>query len=85
MPGFHHWFKQRRSEILIECLVLSAGERHRINGRFTTDGMELKHRLQKMMIDEDDAPKEIVEVSSCLKNWIQSYYSEVRRTILTST
>ena len=67
MPGFHHWFKQRRSEILIECLVLSARERHRINGRFTTDGMELKHRLQKMMIDEDDAPKEIVEVSNALK------------------
>ena len=42
-------------------------ERHGIGGRFTTNGLELKHRLQKKMIDEDEVPKEIVEVSKALK------------------
>ena len=47
MPGFHHWFKQWRSEMFIECLILSARERQGISGRFTTNGLELKQRLQK--------------------------------------
>ena len=81
VPGFDHWFKQWRSEMFIECLVLSARERHGISGRFTTNGLELKHRPQKKMTDEDEVPKEIFEVSKALKSWIQSYYSEVRRTI----
>ena len=62
MPDFHHWFKHWRSEMFIECLVLSARERHGISGRFTSNGLKLKHRLQKKMIDEDEVPKEIVEV-----------------------
>ena len=33
------------------------------------------------MINEDEAPKEIVEVSKALKTWIQSYFSEVKRAI----
>ena len=76
--GFHHWFKQWRSEMFIECLVLSARERQLISGRFTTNGLELKHRLQKKMIDEDEASKEIVEVSKVLNTWIQSYYKLLR-------
>ena len=47
MPGFHHWFKQWRSEMFIECLILSSRERQGISGRFTTNGLELKQRLQK--------------------------------------
>ena len=33
------------------------------------------------MIDEDEVPEEILEVSKALKTWIQSYHSEVRRAI----
>ena len=73
--GFHHWFKQWRSEMFIECLILSAiKEHHGISRRFTTNGLELKQYLQKKMIDEDEVPKEIVSVSKALKTWIQSYY-----------
>ena len=62
-------------------VLVSARERHGISGRFTSNGLKLKHRLQKKMIDEDEVPKEIVEVSKALETWIQSYYSEVRRAI----
>ena len=75
VPGFHHCFKQWRSEMFIECLILSTRERHRISGRFTNNGLELRHRLQKKMIAEDEVVTEIVEVSKALKTWIQSNYS----------
>ena len=39
VPGFHHWFKQWRSEMFIECLLFSVRERHGISGRFTTNGL----------------------------------------------
>ena len=66
VPGFHHWFKQWRSEMFIKCLILKATERHGTSGRFTTDGLELKHCLKKNMIAEDEVLKEIV-VSKVLK------------------
>ena len=66
MPGFHHWFKQWRSEMFIKCLILKARERHGTSGRFTTNGLELKHCLKKNMIAEDEVLKEIV-VSKVLK------------------
>ena len=81
VPGFHHWFKQWRSEMFIECLVLSDRECHGISGRFASNGLELKHHLQKKMIDEDKVPQKIIKVSEALKTWIQSYYSDVRRAI----
>ena len=65
--------------MFIECLVLSAREHHGISGRFTTNGLELKHRLQNEMIAEDEVPKVIFEVSKVLKMWIKSYYFKVRR------
>ena len=67
--------------MLIECLILNARERHGISGRFTTNGLELKHRLQKKVIDEDEVPKKIFAVSKALKTWIQSNDSEVRQAI----
>ena len=67
--------------MFIECLILSVRERHGISGRFTTNGLELKHRLQKRMIAEDEVPKEMIEVSKALKPWIESYYSKVRQAI----
>lgn len=47
VPGVHHWVKEWRSEIFIECLILSTRESHRNSRRFTTNDLELKHRLQE--------------------------------------
>ena len=81
VPGFQHWFKQQRSEMFIQCLILSARECHGISGRFTTNGLELKHNLHKKVIAEDKVPKKVVKVSKALKTLIQSYYSEFRGAI----
>ena len=66
-PGFYHWFKKWRSDIFISWLVLSSIERHDISKRFTTKGLELKHRLQKEVLTEDEVPKQIALVSQSLK------------------
>lgn len=52
-----------------------------IRGRFTTNGLELKHRLHKKTTDKDGMAKEILETWITLKTWRHSYYSEVRRAI----
>ena len=78
-PGFHYWFKKRRSDIFIECLVLSSRERHGISKRFTTNGLELKHRLQKKVLTEDEV--QIVSISQSLKKWIETYFKEARRAV----
>ena len=68
--------------MLIECLILSVRERHEIRVRFTTNGVELKHCLQKKMITKDEVPKQNCGNFKGLKPWIQSYYSEIRRAML---
>ena len=52
--------------MFIKCLILKARERHGTSGRFTTNGLELKHCLKKKMIAQDEVLKEIV-VSKALK------------------
>ena len=47
VPDFHAWFLKRRLTTLNECLVLSAREEKGISGRYYSNGLELKHRLQK--------------------------------------
>ena len=47
VPGFHRWFTKHRSEQFKTWLVLSARQNLGITGRFYTNGLELKHRLQK--------------------------------------
>ena len=53
----HHYFKQWRSEMFIECFILSLNKRHGISGRFTTNVLELKQCLQKKIIDKEELPK----------------------------
>ena len=65
VPGFHHWFKKCRSD----------------SKRFTTNGLELKHRLQKKVLTEDEVPRQIVSVSESLKKWIETYFKEARRAV----
>ena len=77
--GFDHWFKKRRSDIFLECSVLSSRECHVIRKRFTTNSLQLKHRLQKKVLTEDKVPKQIVSISQSLKKLIKTYFKKARR------
>jgi len=80
-PGFHQWFEKNRCKVFKDCLIMSARTRHEITQRFTTNGLEAKHRLQKKVLREDRVKKEVVSVSERLSGWAASYYTEARKAI----
>jgi len=80
-PGFWNWFDKNRSEIFKDCLVLSSRQRLGISKRFTTNGLEAKHRLQKKILKEENIAKEVVAVSETLNEWVGTYFKEARRAI----
>ena len=47
VPGFHAWFDKNRSKLFKDCLIVSARQALGIEGGFTTNGLELKQKLQK--------------------------------------
>ena len=80
-PGFHDWFLKRRAEYFKSCLILSARETLGIKGRFYTNGLELKHKLQKKQLKESDIPKKVSEVTSLIESWAEEFYHEETRAI----
>ena len=81
VPGFHRWFTKHRSEQFKTCLVLSARQNLGITGRFYTNGLELKHRLQKKRLREDEIPEEVASVTSMLEKWTTEFYLEEERAV----
>ena len=81
VPGFHRWFTKHRSEQFKNCLVLSARKNLGIAGRFYTNGLELKHRLQKKRLREDEIPEEVANVTSMLEKWTTEFYLEEERAV----
>lgn len=46
-----------------------------------TAGLELKHKLQKKRLREDEIPKEVARVSSTLEKWVAEFYVEEERAL----
>ncbi len=81
-PGFSTWFQKRRSSVFKECLIQSARRELGINGRFTSNGLELKHKLQKKKLSDNEVPKEVAAVSQSLKEWAEEhFFAECTRAI----
>ena len=81
VPGFHQWFQNNRCKQFKECLVLSARANLGIAGRFYTNGLELKHKLQKKKMREEDIPKEVAAVTLQLYKWVEEFYLEEERAV----
>ena len=47
IPGFHQWFVKNRLDIFKRSLIMSSGEKLKIDGKCYSTGLELKHRLLK--------------------------------------
>ena len=61
--------------------MLSARHNLGITGRFYTNGLELKHQLQKKRLREDEVPKEVANVTSMLEKWTKEFYLEEERSV----
>ena len=81
MPGFHGWFTKHRSEQFKTCLVLSARQNLAITSRIYTNSLELKHRLKKKRLREDEMSKEVANVASMLEKWTTEFYLEEERAV----
>ena len=81
MPGFQHWFESNRSKQFNDCLILSAQQTLGIDGRFYTNDLELKHKLQKKRMSEKNVPKEVAAVALQLNTWAKDFYPEEVRAI----
>ncbi len=79
--GFHDWFKKNREQQIKGCLVMEARKNLGIEGRFYTNGLELKHKLQKKRLREADVPKEVSAVTKELKSWSEEFYLEEIRAL----
>jgi len=80
-PGFHQWFAKHRSEQFKTCLVQSAREELGLDGRFYTNGLELKHKLQKKRLRESEVPREVAKVTATLEDWTNEFYAEEERAL----
>ena len=80
-PGFHEWFKKNQTEKFKASLILSSRQSLGIEGRFYTNGLELKHKLQKKMLREAQVPREVSCVTEELQKWSEEFYAEETRAI----
>ena len=75
IPGFHHWFTQKRVDIFSESLTLTVRP-------YYSNDLELKHRLQKKKLKDNDVSMEIVSVTETLQKWVkENFLQEVTRAI----
>ena len=68
IPGFHPWFVKNKPNYFKTNLIMEARQYLRIDGRLYTNGLELKHKLQKKHLKEADVPKEVQSVTKELES-----------------
>ena len=60
--------KKNREKLFCNRLIISAREKLGMEGWFYTNGLELKHKLQKKQMAEGNIPKEATVVTAKLQN-----------------
>ena len=81
VPGFHELFQKNREKLFCNCLIISAREKLGMEGWFYTNGLELKHKLQKKQMAEGNIPKEVTVVTAKLQNQIEDFHGEKVRAL----
>ena len=79
MPGFHSWFLRKRLELLKAQAVQESLDRLHLNKQFTTDRLDVMHKIQKKNASEEDLNGEVTNVLNSIQFWIISYYKEIER------
>ena len=76
-PGLYDWFQKMGRD----NLILSARKALGISYCFTSNGLELKHRLQKKRLTDDKRCKEVGKVTVALKKWAVEVFFEATKAI----
>ena len=79
-PGLYDWFQKMGSNKVKECLILSARTALGISGCFTSNGLELKHKLQKKKLTDDKRYKDVGKMTVALKEWaVEVFFSKQQK------
>ena len=81
VPGFHEWFHKNCERLFCNSLIMSAREKLGMKGRFYTNDLELKYKLQKKQMAEENIPKGVAAVTAKLQNWIEDFHEEEVRAL----
>ena len=79
MPGFHSWFVKKRAPIFQNQFVGEALDRLQLDTRFTTNHLEVMHKIQKKHTAETNSGLEITLVLKTLHEWHLSFEKQTER------
>ena len=79
MPGFHSWFVRKRAPIFQNQVVGEALDRLQLDTRFTTNRLEVMHKIQKKNAAEANSCSKVTSVLKTLHQWHLSFERETER------
>ena len=79
VPGFHSWFVRKGAPIFQNQVVGEALDRLQLDTRFTTNGLEAMHKIQKKNTAEANSGLEVTSVLKTLHLWHLSFERETER------
>ena len=79
VPGFHSWFTKKRAPLFIQQVIGEAMDRLQICERFTTNRLEIFHKIQKMFCEEGNCKGDPVAVMLSLQKWMMSFEIEAEK------
>ena len=82
IPGFHQWFVKNRLDIFKRSLIMSSGEKLKIDGKCYSNGLELKHRLLKKKLSDISSSAAVRTASENLRKWLkENFQDEVEKAL----
>ena len=83
VPRFRSWFIRKRAPIFQNQVVGEALVRLQLDTRFTTNHLEVKHKIQKKNTAEANSGLEVTSVLKSLHQWHVSFESETESVLWT--
>ena len=79
VSGFHSWFVRKTAPILQNQVVGESLVRLQLDARFTTNGLEVMHKIQKKNTAEANSGLKVISVLKTLHQWHLSFEKETER------
>ena len=79
VPGFHSWFVRKRAPIFQNQVVGEPLDRLQLDTRFTTNRLEVLHKIQKKDTTEANLGLEVTSVLKTLHQWYLSFERETEK------
>ena len=79
VSGFHSWFVRKRAPIFQNQFVEEALDRLQLDTLFTTNRVEVMHKIQKNHTAETNSGLEVTSVLKTLHEWHLSFERQTER------